>query len=169
MKFKILLLCSLFAGVSAFAAEPSRESIEKLLVVTDVEKLLTSMQGQIETLLKTTMDQAFQGKVLPPEARQFSESFQRKMVVNLKEELSWEKMKALYMRIYVETFTQEEIDGMIAFYVSPAGKALVAKMPAVMQKTMTLTQERMAPMLENMQRSIQDTIREIETMQPRGK
>ena len=29
----------------------------------------------------------------------------------------------------MDTFSQEEVDGMAAFYSSPAGRALIAKMP----------------------------------------
>ena len=31
-------------------------------------------------------------------------------MTNFRSELSWERMKDLYIRVYSETFTQEEID-----------------------------------------------------------
>ena len=51
--------------------------------------------------------------------------FRGKVVELLRTELSWEKMEATYYRMYRETFTQSELDGMLAFYKTDAGKALI--------------------------------------------
>jgi hypothetical protein len=59
-------------------------------------------------------------------------------------------MRPLYIQIYQESFTQEEIDGLIAFYKSPLGIAFVEKMPLVMQKSMTIMQSRTGPLMEKM-------------------
>ncbi len=56
----------------------------------------------------------------------------------------------MFTEIYQESFSQEEIDGLIAFYASPAGRAYIDKMPLVMQKTMTVMQSRMPAMIERM-------------------
>ena len=47
----------------------------------------------------------------------------------IREELSWARLKPDFAAIYAETFSQHEIDGLIAFYQGPIGSALVAKMP----------------------------------------
>jgi uncharacterized protein len=169
MRHLCLLACLLIACVPLHAAPPKKESVEKLLVVTDVEKLLTSMQQQIDGVMKNAMNEAFRGQQMTPEAAALSERLQKKLMTNFRSELSWEKMKDLYIRVYTETFTQEEIDGLLEFYGSPAGKAFVAKMPMVMQKTMSLMQERMAPMMENTQRSIQEAVQEVDTLQKKKK
>lgn len=155
----LLLACAL-----AHAAPPSKESIERLLIVTEAEKLVTAMPQQIETVMKANMDQALSGQVMPAEAREFAESFRKKMMAGVMEELSWPKMKDLYLEIYGETFTQEEIDGLIAFYESPAGKAFVVKMPLVMQKSMTAMQQRMGPIMQKMQASMKEALQEMQEM-----
>jgi hypothetical protein len=63
------------------------------------------------------------------------------MAAAVNEEMSWEKMQPLMRQLYKETFTQSEVDGMTAFYKSPAGIALVEKMPIIFQKS----QEMMKP------------------------
>jgi hypothetical protein len=57
--------------------------------------------------------------------------------------IGWDSMKADYARIYAESFTDEELDGIVAFYRSPAGKSMMSKMPVLMEKAMVLAQERM--------------------------
>ena len=50
---------------------------------------------------------------------------------------------------------------MIAFYRSPAGTALVEKMPNVMQKTNAVIMARMGPVMEKMKNMQQQAIAEI--------
>ena len=74
----------------------------------------------------------------------------------MKELLDWKKLEPIYVRIYQKTFTQQEIDGMIAFYKTSAGQAVISKMPAAMQNTMDEMQGLMAPVMEKMQRMQQE-------------
>lgn len=164
MRKLLALSCTLLALTTLHAAPPSKESVEKLLVVTEVEKLLGSMTQQLEASMKNMMEQAFRGQKLPPEARDLSDRFQQKIMANLMAEMSWDKMKSLYLQVYSETFTQEEIDGLVAFYVSPAGKAFVAKMPVVMQKSMSLMQERMGPLMQKTQEAMKEAVQEVEAI-----
>jgi hypothetical protein len=70
----------------------------------------------------------------------------------LKEEFSWDKVKNQYVQAYREMFTQEEIDGLIAFYQTPAGQSLVNKQPELAKRTMTILQQRMAPVMQRIQK-----------------
>ncbi|MFO1450661.1 MAG: DUF2059 domain-containing protein [Opitutaceae bacterium] len=164
MKYLISVVCALSFGAAAFAAAPSQASIERLLSVTEVEKLLGTMYQQMDGMMKAGMDQALRGKTLPPEAQKLAETLRAKLMANMKQELGWDAMKDLYIQVYAESFTQEEIDGLIAFYESPAGRAFVAKMPIVMQKSMTMMQSRMGPIMQNMQRSLQEAIQEVQAV-----
>jgi len=77
--------------------------------------------------------------------------------------LDWTKLEPMYIRIYQKTFSQEEVDGMIAFYKTPGGQAVVSKMPTAMQNTMDEMQQMMAPVMQSMQRMQQDVIAELKT------
>src|SRR6267154_2152851 len=100
MKYLASLICALLICAAAHAAAPSKESIEKLLVVTEVEKLLVTMQQQLDVVMQTGLAQAFRGQTLSPEAQQITESHRSQMAAMLKAELSWEKMKDLYIQVY---------------------------------------------------------------------
>jgi uncharacterized protein len=47
-------------------------------------------------------------------------------------------------KVYTDTYTEEEIDGILAFYKSPAGKAFIQKMPEVMQRSMPVMMQMMS-------------------------
>jgi hypothetical protein len=161
---RIILCLVLLINSSVFAAEvpASRASIQELLEITNSRSLVDGMFGQIETMMKTSMHQALGGKVLSAEERKISEAMTKKVMTMMKEELAWEKLEPMYFEIYEKSFSQEEVDGMIAFYRSPAGVALVKKMPVVMQETMVAMQQFMGPMMERMQKIVEETVAEIE-------
>lgn len=70
-----------------------------------------------------------------------------KVIAIMKKEVSWDVLRPQYVQVYGETFDQEEIDGLVAFYSSEAGQAFVNRMPALLQKTMTIVQSLMQTLL----------------------
>ena len=146
------LLCLALAATAALAhAEPpTAESIEALLVATKSEAIMESVNANMENNLRQGMAQTMAGKKITPQLQRFLDNAPRQFAEAMREELSWATLKPLYVQLYQESFTQEEVDGLIAFYRSPAGEALTNKMPIVAQKTMQLVQSRVAPMMEKM-------------------
>jgi hypothetical protein len=51
---------------------------------------------------------------------------------------------------------------MLAFYKSPAGQAMIKKMPVVMQHSMQAMQQTLTPVMQKMQTIVQETVAEIE-------
>jgi uncharacterized protein len=167
MKSPLSAICVLLVCAAAKAATPSDESVEKLLSAMGTERLIATMPKQLEGVMKSSMDQAFKGQQMTPEARQIADSLAKKMIKNYQDELSWDKMKPLYVQVYRETFTQDEIDGLIVFYESPVGAAFVSKMPTVIQKSMSLAQQRIGPIMQKTQQAIQETVRELQAVKER--
>ena len=129
MKLKTLLLsfASLALCAGAFAAPPSDESLERWLDTQnfdrDIEK---NMINGFNAGFKPYAD-----KVLAemPEAKkdQVAEAFNRYRENVLKDLIMPEAKQAVrntLLKNAAEIYTQEEIDGMIAFYGSPVGQAV---------------------------------------------
>jgi hypothetical protein len=103
------------------------------------------MVGQV----KSQMNAAFAGlieknlgeKTHNPAQQRAIDNMTKKLSVLIASELSYEKVEARFLPVYRETFTEEEVAGMIAFYKTPTGQAVIHKMPALMQKTMSMQQE----------------------------
>ena len=83
------------------------------------------------------------------------------MAAILKEELGWDKVKDQYVQAYRGMFSQEEIDGLIAFYQTPAGQSLVNKQPELANRTMTILQQRMAPVMQRIQKMSEEAALEL--------
>jgi hypothetical protein len=148
----------LAAGATATAGDskPSDESLRRLLAATEAHKLLDAVTAQMEGTMKGFMRQAFEGKDLSPEQQRSVDGIQTKMGAAVREQMTWEALEPMYLRIYRDSFTQEEVDGMIAFYESPAGRAVVRKLPLVMQNTMAEMQKLMRPVMEKLMKAAED-------------
>jgi uncharacterized protein len=140
---------------------PSEASIKQLLELAQAHKLIDSVMAQMDELMKQSIQQATQGQEIPPKVQKDIDKRQAEVVGFMKELLDWNKLEPMYVRIYQKTFTQAEVDGMIAFYKTPAGQAVISKMPAAMQNTMNEMQQMMTPVMQKMQRMQQDVVAEM--------
>lgn len=160
MKIRLLAASLLFAAVSAHAAPVSTESIEDLLATTKVENLLNVMYANMESAMRQGMAESLKGKELDAKQQQLMENMPAKIAQIMREEMSWSSLKPVYVQIYKDSFTQEEVDGLLAFYKSPAGQAMINKMPVVMQKTMVIVQQRMGPLMQKMEAAMKQSMEE---------
>lgn len=150
---KRLLLSLALACSTVFAADtkPSEASIKELLTVSEAQKVVDSVMGQIDGMMKNMMDQATNGQPLTAAQQTAFGKYQTKVGALMREELTWAKFEPLYIQIYQASLTQEEVDGIVAFYKTSAGQALVKKMPMIMQKTMTAMPAIMGPIMQKIQ------------------
>lgn len=157
---KRLLFILLFAAFSLpVYAEPAQEaSIEKLLVLTDAQKLSDSALSDTDKIIETTLRPLLQIEGITPEKRQMLESFLNKYKTIIREEFSWQKTLPDYTRIYREVFTEEEIQSLIAFYESPTGQMFVRKTPLIMDKMNDVLSMKMATIINRMNAALIETM-----------
>jgi hypothetical protein len=144
-----------FAGV-ALAAEPTDADIEKLLQASRAESMLNAIIPQMETMQRQQFDQLMAGKEMSPEQRAEADRIMAKTNEIMRKALSWQEMRPLYVDVYKKTFTREDVRAITKFYESPAGRSLLDKTPALMQNLMGAIQQKMVPMMEELQAEIQN-------------
>lgn len=156
-----LLLC---IAPQTFAApqKASSESIKQLLGITEIRKLLDGMSTQIDGMLRNSMRQTLRGKPVSPEQQKILDDMQAELLGLVQAELNWDKMESMYVKIYQESFSQDEVDGMLAFYQTPAGKALIRKMPQVTQATMIEVQKSMSIFMPKLQKIQQEAMAKLQ-------
>jgi uncharacterized protein len=140
---------------------PSEASVKQLLEVMQAHKMLDATQAQMSAFMKQMMEQATQGQKITPQIQKDIDRRQSEMMSAFKEILDWNKLEPMYVRVYQKSFTQPELDGMIGFYKTTAGQAVINKMPVVMQNTMSEMQQMMQPMIQRMRQQQQEVVAEI--------
>jgi hypothetical protein len=147
---------------------PTEASIKQMLEITQVHKMLDTMEAQMVTFMKQTMGQATQGQPVTPQIQKDIDRRQADMLSMFHEFLNWEKLEPMYVRIYQKSFTQGELTGIIDFYKTPAGQAMIAKMPVVMQNTLGEVQQMMQPVMLKVRQQQQEIVAEIKAEKEKG-
>jgi hypothetical protein len=152
------------ASPAAWCDEASRTAkVEEFFRLTKMDELLRQSLTLATDQVKSGIIQQITGTKLPPEAQKGMSAFQDKVARVVTDALSWEKLKPAYLQLYVDAFSDGELDGIVAFYKSPAGQAMVAKTPALMQKASVVAQQRMAEAQPELQRLMKEFVAQAES------
>ncbi|MEL1266259.1 DUF2059 domain-containing protein [Pseudoxanthomonas putridarboris] len=141
-------------ALPALAAEPSDADIDRLLKASRAESLLAAIVPQMEAVQQQEFDKHFAGKEMTEEQKAEVARIQAKTNEIVRKALSWEEMRPVYLDVYKKTYTREDVRAIAKFYESPAGKSLLDKNPLLMQNIMSAVQQKMGPMLEELQAEI---------------
>jgi uncharacterized protein len=145
---RLIPLIALLLAPSLFAQTTKTAKIEEIFRLTKVDQ----MQKQMMTQMSAMMKQQTMANLTPDQQKNATEMSQR-VVEFAMQKMSWDAMKAEFIKLYDDTYTEDEISGILMFYQSPPGQAMLAKSPALMANTMALVQKRMAeikPELDDM-------------------
>lgn len=88
-----------------------------------------------------------------PEDRAKLDDFQKKISQLMDSKMGWKALEPDYVNMYANNFTDEQLDAILAFYKSPAGVALVDKLPTLTSQAKQIAQAKMAafrPLLKQM-------------------
>ena len=156
--FRIALIVLLFGSMSAMATPASESSIIQLMAITKMhDQLNQSMEvvaPQVTSELDTEIQQELKGRIPNSKEQRAIGNLKSRVIAAMQEQLSWEKMEPMVLQMYKNTFTEEEIDGMLVFYKTPAGQAVINKMPKLMQE--------IPPMIMQMVKGLLTRMKEID-------
>lgn len=137
----------------ARADESSKNAkIDEMMRLTHADRMITQMFEQMKNAVKSQMPK----EGLSEEARKSAEETQAKVMDLIAARMSWDRMRPAFAKIYSETFSESEIDGIIGFYKSPAGQAMLEKMPLLIQKSMGVSQELMRDVGPEIERMVKE-------------
>jgi len=142
-----------FSPALARADEQSKNAkIEEMLQLTHAERMIAQVLDQMNNVITSQLAKTD----VPAKDRQAQEEMQQKMMKMIAGRLSWERAKPAFIQIYAETFTESDIDGILAFYKSPAGQAMLDKMPQLVQKSMAVGQQLIGDTMPEIQRMVKE-------------
>lgn len=140
---------------------PSDASVQELLQTMHAADLIGNAQQQFDSMFQSMTQQVTQGKPATPEQQKALDNFHGKMKEILHKELGWESMQPIIVQIYQKSLNQDEVNGMIAFYKTPTGQAVIKKMPLIMQNTMSLMQQKMPHMVQEIQQAAKESFKDL--------
>lgn len=156
-------------AVDSGDAVPSDASLKELFAITHSSNSTDRFLSQYDNWVRSMMQQALKGEPITPEQQTLIDAFHQKTLAICKEELAWDKMEPMVLKIYRDSFTQEEVNGLLAFYKTPAGQALIKKMPVVMQNTFAAIQARMGPIIQKTKKMVDETLADLKAQEMKNR
>jgi uncharacterized protein len=166
----VCLVLLLIAGTAVANDAPASDaSIREMLELTNARQMIETMKGQMAAMTNNISREALKGQDVTPERQAILDRMHEKVSAATADLLSWDSLLPVYMRTFRASFTQSEIDGVIKFYKSPAGRAFVNKMPVVMQNVMQEMQGFIKPLQEKMAVIQKETAQELKALNDKDK
>ncbi|HEY1207044.1 MAG: DUF2059 domain-containing protein [Bryobacteraceae bacterium] len=146
------LLCAVFSAalllsIPARADDATKKAkIEELMKASNVDQVMKQVFDQMRGVASAQ----FNKTDMSADARKAFAETQDRVMALVEERMG--KMKTMLVQVYADTYTEEEVDGILAFYKSPAGQAMLQKMPQLMQRSMAVSQQLMSDLMPEIQK-----------------
>lgn len=137
------------SGVSTPRATESsrnhRGKVKELFGLMDMQKLVdATLEDTISTQIKAN-----------PALAQLKDV----MLDFLAKHMSWKSLERGFVEDYMETFSQDEIEDMIAFYRTPTGAKAIAALPALMKRGARRGLESVEKHMPELQKAIEERLK----------
>ncbi len=156
-----ILRSAVFLAVFAFAvassgAQPAATPTKGAALAGELLGLLKVDKTMEAAFASMTQMQASMGGAAnaTPEQRAKAQQRMEAVLGEVKSVMSWEKIKPMFVEIYAEVFTPEELQGMIDFFRSPVGQKWIEKQPQLQAATM----QKMQGLMREMQPKIRAAV-----------
>ena len=132
-----------FATLTVTAMPASDTSIKELMKMMHSDQVIEVTKAQIKLQMAQVVEQALKKRKPNKQEQQAIEKMNKNIFLAFDEEINREKLEAMSIRLYKASFSEEEISGIIRFHKTPAGQALINKLPLVTKNTMQEIQQMM--------------------------
>ncbi|MGD2076595.1 MAG: DUF2059 domain-containing protein [Gammaproteobacteria bacterium] len=127
------------AGVPDEASH--RQAVERLFELTDMQQKIAESVDNV-MLMQLSQNPALR------EHQDVVHAF-------LEKTIGWEGLEDDLTQMYLETFTEEEINEINAFYASPTGRKLIRQLPELVERRNRLAMQRLQKNIGELQQMIQ--------------
>jgi len=162
----LVVMMAVAPGV-ARADEASKEAKVKALFATMrmdhmLDQMLSSIQKEVQAMAKNTPTT----KQMTPEQQKLTQQFMDKAMKAVTDSVGWAALEPDYVRLYASTYTEPEIDGILAFYKSPVGQKMLDKTPELSAGAMQIVKSRMGDFQPKVQALQEEYVKELAATMP---
>lgn len=165
-RLALLLVLSLSLPVTAHADDVGkRAKVQEMLDLLHMDRLMDQIMDSAMKQV-TAITNRMIGQNLTENQKSSLTDFQKQIFETVNAQVGWKAMEPEYVDLYAQTYTEDELDGIIAFYKTPAGAAMIAKTPELTQKSMTMVQQKMIALQPKIQQMVEDFARKTKANNP---
>ena len=156
---KIVCVAALLLCVCrmSFADDASkRVKIDEMFTLMHMQQTLDQLADQQAGQMKKIMPQLLAGQTIGPDDQKQIDAFMDQLSAMVRDAIQWDKLKPQYEELYAATYDETTIDGMLAFYRTDAGRAMVAKQPELIAKSQGIAQAQLTAVQPKMRAAFED-------------
>lgn len=161
MKRIVAALLFLLPLVSvAHADEASkRVKVQELFTLLHVDQISTQIRANINRQMQGLSAHQFGATPTAEQQKQFGD-LQTRIDGLVEQTVGWKAVEPDFLKLYSDTYTEPEVDSILAFYKSPAGQTMLSKSPEVASKSLALTQQRMSTIEPQLRQMVTDFVKQ---------
>jgi len=147
-KWIAVLLMMIAVAPMARADDASKTAkVHELFVAMHMDRIMGQMMDQMTGFMKQQFQQSIndstRSSAMSDGQKKLYDEFIGKLMKLSTDSMSWKALEPEYTKVYADTYTEDEIDAITVFYKSPAGQAMLTKMPQVTAASLKIAQGRL--------------------------
>jgi hypothetical protein len=163
----VVVMVVAVAPCAARADEASKQAkVKELFAAMHMNHVLDPMLKAIQQEMQGMVQQAAGTQQMTPQQKKLTQDYMNQSMTVVDQSLGWNALEPEYVKLYANTYTESEIDGILAFYKSPAGQAMLAKSPQLTQGAMQIVHGRMTAFQPKVQALAQQYIKQMKATMP---
>jgi uncharacterized protein len=164
MKRILTVVVVVLLSVSTFAhadEASKRAKIKELFRLTSMESRVAQSKAAALAQARAFGAQQIALFDLPQEQNNSAKEYYEKLYTLVASKYDWTKIEPAYEQIYSDLFTEEELDGLLAFYKSPLGQAFLSKVPIVTSKMLDVSKQQFDQLTPQIQKLTEDYVDQL--------
>ncbi len=157
-------LCSVLS-MALLSGQPNADSAghqaqaERFLELVNADRLAVPVYAQVQQMFAERFEQT----QAPASKRALLERYQSKADAALDKAIGWEQVKPDLIKLYTETFTEQELSQLNDFYESALGKKMLTKLPELNARSAQVTQAKLQSAVPQVNKLLAEMTAELDT------
>jgi hypothetical protein len=161
----LVVMLAVVPGVARADEASKTAKVKELFALTHIDRSLNQMRSSLQQQVQATAKNAPGTESMTPDKKKMQQEFVDNSMKVVDDNFGWPVLEPLYVKVYADTYTEAELDGILAFYKSPAGQAMLTKAPELSGGVMQIVHSRMGDFQPKMQ-ALQELY--VKAMAPAG-
>lgn len=160
-KFPFLLAAALLFGAAAVHADDASKhaKVRELFQLTSMQNRLDQIRVSALAQARSFAAQQFASTGVSAQPNQKGlAAYYEKLNALVAEGYNWTKLEPAYEKVYADLYTEDELDGILAFYKSPVGQAYLSKTPEATRQVLQISRQQFDALTPQIQELTEDYI-----------
>lgn len=162
-RYVALLLIVMTVGCCCARADEAskRAKAEQLFILLRMDTIMDQLMSGVKRQVQQITESMPGADTATPEQKKQITDFQQRVMDTVNQNIGWKALKPDFINLYASTYTEEELDGIVAFYKSPIGQKMIEKTPELTTRSTQITQQKMTELQPVLSQMVQDFMKQM--------